>query len=147
MAAGKRVQFLHDLDDPAVVDQLQRAMALVHPTPVDATGDARAHELFGLAIVEAMAAGCPVIASAVASLPEIVVDGASGFLVPPNDSSAIGRAIERLRSNTELWSQLSLGARRRAELFSWPRVAEACLRAYVDPSDKSALLDRKESSR
>src|SRR5687768_16543813 len=85
LAKGKDVRFHGALNDAQVLEILGHAMALVHPTPVDADGSAGVNELFGLALVEAMARGCPVIASRVASLPEIVEDGVSGYLVPPND--------------------------------------------------------------
>lgn len=131
LARGRDVRFHGALPDDAVVDLLGRAMALVHPTPVDAAGSAGANELFGLALVEAMARGCPVIASDAASLPEIVEPEVSGLLVPPNAPQAIGRAIERLRSDAESWRRLSAGARRRVERsFTWERVVERCLEAY-----------------
>lgn len=132
LARGKEVRFLGALSDAAVIERLGMAMALVHPTPVDATGSAGAHELFGLALVEAMARGCPVIASDAASLPEIVEPGESGLLVPPNDPAALGRAIERLRDEPELWQRMSAGARRRIEeRFTWARVVDRCLEAYA----------------
>jgi glycosyltransferase involved in cell wall biosynthesis len=133
LAAGKEVHFHGPLPDAAVIDRLGRAMALVHPTPVDAAGSAGAHELFGLVLVEAMARGCPVIASDAASLPEIVEPERSGLLVPPNDPAALGRAIARLRDDAPLWRRLSAGGRRRVEeRFTWDRVVERCLKAYVD---------------
>ena len=131
LAAGKDVRFHGALSDPEVVEILGRAMALVHPTPVDAAGSAGANELFGLALVEAMARGCPVIASDAASLPEIVEPEASGLLAPPNDPAAIGAALERLRGDGDLWRRLSSGARRRVEeRFTWERVVDRCLEAY-----------------
>jgi glycosyltransferase involved in cell wall biosynthesis len=131
LARGRDVRFHGALPDAEVVERLGRAMALVHPTPVDATGSAGSHELFGLALVEAMARGCPVIASDAASLPEIVAAEESGLLVPPNDPAAIGRAVERLRGDDALWRRLSAGARRRVEeRFTWERVVERCLAAY-----------------
>lgn len=130
-ARGQAVHFHSGLGDDAVIALLGRAMALVHPTPVDDRGDAGAHELFGLALVEAMACGCPVIASRAASLPEIVEDGVQGLLVPPNDPAALGDAIERLAAEPELWARLSLAARRRVEeRFTWEQVARRCLAAY-----------------
>ena len=131
LAAGKNVRFHGALPDAEVVEILGRAMALVHPTPVDAAGSAGANELFGLALAEAMARGCPVIASDAASLPEIVEPEASGLLVPPNDPAAIGAALERLRGDGDLWRRLSAGARRRVEeRFTWDRVVDRCLEAY-----------------
>ncbi len=133
LAAGRDVRFHGPLSDAEVGERLGRAMALVHPTPVDERGSAGVHELFGLALVEAMAHGCPVIASDAASLPEIVEPEGSGLLVPPNDPAAIGAALERLRGDAELWRRLSAGARRRVEEnFTWERVVDRCLKAYVE---------------
>jgi len=132
LAAEKDVHFHHGLSDAEVLVHLQRAMTLVHPTPVDAAGSAGVNELLGLAPIEAMACGCPVIASNAASLPEVVEDDISGLLVPPNNPGAIGRALETLRDEPDLWRQLALGARSRVEArFSWDRVVDACLAAYA----------------
>lgn len=131
-AANKRVRFHHGLDDAAVVGMLQRAMALVHPTPVDATGSAGANELFGLALVEAMACGCPVIATRVASLPEIVEERTTGFLVEAMTSDELLPEIRRLASNEESWRRCALSARTRAEArFRWSAVAARCVAVYA----------------
>jgi len=130
-AQGKRVEFHHGLSDEEVVRYLRKAMVLVHPTPVDETGSARAHELLGLAVLEAMACGCPVIASRAASLPEIVDDGVSGLLVEPNDPKRIQEGIDTLAADSRLWSQLSAAARSGVEArFTWPLAAERCLAMY-----------------
>ncbi len=131
--AGKNVCFHGALPDEQVIDRLGRAMALVHPTPVDENGSAHAHELFGLALVEAMARGCPAIASNAASLPEIVEPEVNGLLVPPNRPEAIHEAILRLQSDPDLWMRLAQGARRTVEeRFTWNRVVERCLEAYAE---------------
>jgi alpha-maltose-1-phosphate synthase len=131
LAEGKEVRFHGAVSDEAVVDRLGRAMALVHPTAVDDNGSAQAHELFGLALVEAMARGCPVIASDAASLPEIVEPEVNGLLVPPNRSQAIREAILRLRRDPDLWARLAMGARLTIEeKFTWDQVVERCLEAY-----------------
>ena len=133
LARGKEVHFHGALADAEVVERLGRAMALVHPTPVGADGSAGAHELFGLALVEAMARGCPVIASDAASLPEIVTPEVDGLLVPPNRPEAIGAAILRLQNDPDLWARLARGARRTVEeRFTWDRVVDRCLEAYAE---------------
>ncbi len=133
LAAGRKVRFHGALPDAEVIARLGEAMALVHPTPVDAAGSAGANELFGLALVEAMARGCPVVASDAASLPEIVEPERSGLLVPPNDPAAIGQALERLRGDADLWQRMSAGARQRVEeRFSWDHVVNRCLEAYQE---------------
>jgi glycosyltransferase involved in cell wall biosynthesis len=132
LARGKDVRFHGALADAQVIERLGRAMALVHPTPVDANGSARAHELFGLALVEAMARGCPVIASNAASLPEIVEHEGNGLLISPNRPAAIREAILRLLGDADLWRRLALGARRTVEeQFTWDRVVDRCLEAYT----------------
>jgi N-acetyl-alpha-D-glucosaminyl L-malate synthase BshA len=74
-------------------------------------------ESFGLAALEAMACGVPVIASNIGGLPELVEDGKSGFLLPLRDVDAMSaRAIEIL-SDPGLHAKLKAGARSRAEQF------------------------------
>lgn len=131
MAAGKEVEFLHGLSDQEVCERLERAMALVHPTPVNGRGDAGVNELFGLVALEAMACGCPVIASDAGPLPEIVQPGVSGILVPPNTPTAIGAAILSLREDLYGWRRLSEGGRSYAVEHSWESVALRCVDAYA----------------
>jgi glycosyltransferase involved in cell wall biosynthesis len=132
LAEGKEVRFHGPLPDSEVIAHLSRALALVHPTPVDAAGSAGVNELFGLALVEAMSCGCPVIASDAASLPEIVETEENGLLVPPNRPEAIREALLSLQGDPERWARLSRGARRTVEeRFTWDRVVERCLEAYA----------------
>jgi len=84
-------------------------------------------EAFGLAAVEAMACGVPVVASAASGLPEIVVDGECGLLVPPNDPQRLAEALVALLTNEPLRKRLAEGARRRAEMFSVDHRAEQLL--------------------
>ena len=144
LAAGKDVRFHIDLTDAAVIAVLRKAMALVHPTPVDAAGSAGANELFGIAPLEAMACGCAVIASRAASLPEIVDHERTGLLVAPNDPLAIAAALTRLAAEPSLWARLSAAGRRRVEeRFTWDHVADRCLAAYAaaaPPCDRAAAV-------
>ena len=64
------------------------------------------YEGLGVAAIEAMAAGKPVIATRVGGLPELVEDGVTGFLVPPGDSEALANSISRLLSREELMEQM-----------------------------------------
>lgn len=79
-------------------------------------------EGFGLPVVEAMAAGTPVLASNVSSLPEVV--GNAGVLVDPTDTAAIAEGLWRLLSDAALRMICEQQGRARAARFRWERTAE-----------------------
>jgi glycosyltransferase involved in cell wall biosynthesis len=71
-------------------------------------------ESFGLAALEAMACGVPVIGTAAGGLPEVVADGACGYLKPVGDVEGMADAALRLLEDPDRWRQFSSDARRRA---------------------------------
>jgi glycosyltransferase involved in cell wall biosynthesis len=84
-----------------------------------------------LAVLEAMAAGLPVVASDVGGLGEVVVDGETGFLVPPGDPAELSRKLALLTGDAD--RRIAFGAagyRRAEERFSLPRWREAHLELY-----------------
>lgn len=83
---------------------------------------ATGQESFGIVLVEAMAAGVPVVASDIAGYREVVRDGVDGLLVPPKDAGALAAAILRVLSEPELAATLGAAGRSRAETFSWQAV-------------------------
>jgi glycosyltransferase involved in cell wall biosynthesis len=72
----------------------------------DASVLSSAWENFPHTVVEALAVGCPVIATAVGGVPEVVRDGENGLLVPPGDSDALAGAIMRFISGIDLYGLL-----------------------------------------
>ena len=71
-----------------------------------------------------MAAGAPLVATAVDSLPEVVAPPEGGILVPPNDPDALAAAVAKMLDAPELRRSLSSSARRSAERFRWDAIAE-----------------------
>ena len=79
-------------------------------------------ESFGIVLVEAMAAGVPVVATDIEGYREVVRDGVDGLLVPPRDPDALAAAIRRVLTEPDLAAALSAAGRARAETFSWDAV-------------------------
>ncbi len=119
----KLVHFTGYLSDEDLVSLFNAAWALVTPS---------LWEGFGLPAVEAMACGLPVIASARASLPEVIGD--AGLFFDPESPSDIARALRTFLADPALRTRLRTNASARARTFTWDRgaeLAEACFRNAV----------------
>ena len=114
LGVDRRVFLLGRLPDVAA--WLRRASVFVHPAR---------WEGFGLAVLEAMLAGLPVVATNVSSLPELVVDGGTGLLVAPDDPAALGSAITRVTPSLGV-----AGAERARREFSVARMADGTAALY-----------------
>jgi glycosyltransferase involved in cell wall biosynthesis len=106
---GDRVILAGRMTSDAVAAELSAADVLVAPS-VPTRGGKR--EGIPVVLMEAMAAGLPVVASRLSGIPELVTDGVSGILVPPGDPSAVADALMRLAADPEL--RRGLGAAGRA---------------------------------
>ncbi len=91
-------------------------------------------ELLGQTLLEGMAAGAATVCTDVASLPEILVDGVTGRVVPPNDVPALREALVALRDNPAETERMGRAGRERAaSQFTWQAVVDRCLDAYAEP--------------
>ena len=88
-------------------------------------------ESFGIVLVEAMAAGLPVVASGIPGYDEVVTDGVDGLLVPPRDPEALARAAGTILDDPGLAERLSAAGLARAATFDWG-VVGARLEALYD---------------
>lgn len=134
LATGKPVRFVHGADDDALVDAYRRASCVVLPSvyqPWDGVVT-RVPELLGQALLEGMACGAPAICTAVASMPEIVTDGVTGFIVPPGDAETLRDRMRWIQSHPA--EARVMGARARQDVeqrFTWPAVVDRCLAHYA----------------
>jgi len=100
-----RVRFVGFLQDQNEIPRWYRAMSVVVcPSRVEG---------FGLPCLEAMASGCPVVATHTGAWPEIIEDGKDGYVVPCGDVQAMADAILRVTADTELLHAMGLRARQK----------------------------------
>ena len=122
-AAGSRVRFLGARDD--VPELLASLDVFAFPS---------LFEGLCLAVIEAQAAGVPVVATPVGGIRETVVDGKTGLLVPTGDPGALAAAIRRLLEDRPAAEAMAAKAKRRVrERFSIERMLDETLRLYATP--------------
>ncbi len=133
LALNEAIEFVGSIPHDAVPGELRKLDVYVALS--------RTHsESFGVAIIEASACGVPVVVSNVGGLPEVVEDGVTGFIVPPEDPAAAATAMERLIASKELRVRMGAAGRDRVErLFAW----EACVDRQI--AVLRAAIDRKRA--
>lgn len=89
-------------------------------------------EGFPNVILEAMAAGLPIVTTNITGLPEIVKDGGNGFLVEPGSSNQLAEKISLILSDKKLRQRISANNKRKAEQYSWEVVAEKLDKVYFN---------------
>jgi glycosyltransferase involved in cell wall biosynthesis len=107
---------------PELMALYARADIFVFPTLADT---------LPIVVMEAMASGLPVVTTTVGAIQEEVDDGVTGFLIPPNDASAIGQATLRLVMNPHMRLDMGAAARRAADRKfngsrNYPKVLDVC---------------------
>jgi phosphatidyl-myo-inositol alpha-mannosyltransferase len=93
---------------------------------------ATGRESFGIVLVEAMAAGLPVVASDIPGYREVVRNGMEGLLVPPRDAEALAAAIGRLLDHPDEAERFADAGRQRASRYSWERIVREVEAIYAD---------------
>lgn len=127
LGLGDVVTLLGDLSRERLAEEYVNASVFCLPS---------VQEGFGIVFLEAMAAELPVVACRIAAVPEVVLDGTTGLLVPPRDPAALAEALERLIREPALAKRLGQEGRRRALAFSPRHVAERFLSAVHSTQDR-----------
>ncbi|PSF39214.1 glycosyl transferase [Aphanothece hegewaldii CCALA 016] len=108
--AGTKTHFVGYLQGEELASAFASADAFVFPSRT---------ETLGLVLLEAMAAGCPVVAAASGGIPDIVTDGVNGYLFDPNDPHGAIKATQRLLAAPSEREYLRQNARLEAERWGW----------------------------
>jgi phosphatidylinositol alpha-mannosyltransferase len=91
---------------------------------------ATGRESFGIILLEAMAVGKPIVASNVGGYASIVAHGVDGLLVPPKDDKELARALVSLMIDEPLRQRMGAMGKRKAQDYSWERIAKEILNYY-----------------
>jgi glycosyltransferase involved in cell wall biosynthesis len=133
LGLGERLLFTGALSHPEVLDLIAGAEVFVMPSVRDRRGNV---DGLPVVVLEAMAAGKPVVATDVSGLPLAIEDGRSGLLVPEKDPQALARATASLLADPAKARELGEAGRRRVrEELNWDAVAarhDALLRRAVE---------------
>ena len=120
--------FTGKLSPEDLANEYKTANVFTLPAIVDHKGDT---EGLGVVLIEAMELGLPIVASNVGGIPDVVVDGESGILVPEKDPVALADAFKCLEADPTLIQKLLAGARKRIEeCFTWDGIIERQIEVY-----------------
>jgi len=98
---------------------------------------ATGRESFGIALLEAMAVGKPIIASNIDGYANLITDGVEGLLVPPKDDKALAQALISLMANESLRQQMGARGKLTAKKYDWKHVAQRVFDYYVKVLNES----------
>jgi glycosyltransferase involved in cell wall biosynthesis len=134
LAEGKRVTFRHECDDNSLVQAYRRALCIVLPSVYRTMYHTETNipELLGQTLLEGMACGIPAICTNVASMPEVVTDQVTGYVVAPSNPDILRERLLRLSSHASEAQEMGAAARRCViERFTWRSVVNRCLQIYA----------------
>jgi len=133
LSQDKQVTFHHGAPDAELVQAYRRALCVVLPSVYTTRDGAttKVPELLGQTPLEGMACETPAVVTDVASLPEVVADGETGFVAKPNDPPSLAEKLRWLRDHPKEARQMGEAGRRRVlSRFTWAAVVERCLEIY-----------------
>ncbi len=154
LSRGKNIHFIEgktyepgtwapEGDNTIIREACQKALCIVLPSVHETVFGEHygIPELLGLVLLEGMACGAPALVTDVCSLPEVVKDGVTGFIVPPNDAGALREKIRWLWEHPEEARAMGQAARQYVlDHFTWDRTVNRCFEAYGVPESLAAPI-------
>lgn len=121
LGVADRVRFAGRLDRDDVAELMRSADASLNPSLADNMPNS---------VLEALAAGVPVVSTAVGGVPFVVEDQRTALLVPAGDAEAMAGALQRVLGDAALWSRLSEAGLAEVGRYAWPAVAPVLAQLY-----------------
>jgi len=123
LGIAHKILFTGFIDDEKLIGLYQLADVCVFPS---------LYEPFGIVVLEAMAAGCPVIVSSIGGMQEVIDNDVDGCKVPPGDIEALKNAILRVTSDDGFRKWLSENAKRKVRDYDWKNISERTIEIYKE---------------
>ena len=123
LGIAHKILFTGFIDDEELIGLYQLADVCVFPS---------LYEPFGIVVLEAMAAGCPVIVSSIGGMQEVIDNDVDGCKVPPGDIEALKNAILRVTSDDGFRKWLSENAKRKVRDYDWKNISERTIEVYEE---------------
>lgn len=117
------VRFFGAVEHGEMPSLMGKASVLIHGTK---------YESFGIVLVEAMAAGLPIVAFDVGGIPEVVVHGQTGYLIPYGDTDAFASQVVELLRSPAMLEDMRNRVREHVQRFSWQAIRHDWYRLYGD---------------
>jgi glycosyltransferase involved in cell wall biosynthesis len=117
----EEVRFLGEVPNTAIPGYLAQADCFCLPS---------LKEGFGIVVLEAQAAGLPVVATRVGGILDLIEDRKTGLLVEPQNSQALNKAILEIKANPELARRLADNAKANLIKYDWDNIAEKVYQIY-----------------
>jgi len=130
-AHDDRIEWLGRISDPEKLARMRGASVFCAPSLHG--------ESFGVVLIEAMAAGTPVVASALDGYRNVATDDVDAVLVPPGDVDALAAALRRVLGDRSLASRLVEAGRARAATFAMSTLAEAYVELYTEVVEEARV--------
>jgi len=132
VGARTDIVFAGEVTDDELLDYYHSADVFCAPS----TGG----ESFGMILLEAMAAGKPILTTDIPGYSEVVTHEVEGLLVRPKDADSLAAGLIRLLRSPELRARLGAEGQRAAEIYAWPRIAQQVLEYYEETIHRRRLL-------
>jgi glycosyltransferase involved in cell wall biosynthesis len=119
--AGTKTKFMGYMGGEALSQVYASADIFVFPSSL---------ETFGLVVVEAMAAGLPIVSSQVGGIPDVIEEGKTGYTFPIGDIAGLQAGIEKISQNRDIMKQMGRNARAYAEPQTWGHMMDELIEHY-----------------